>query len=306
MPVFLIKEIQHFSRRVGIVLQNANGPCALLAIVNVLLLENRMSIPPASSAAGFIEDQVLLECVANALMDVKGTGSSESEEHVALNEVLDRLGQLLEGMDLNIRFVAPSLFESTPAIIFFDMLGVKLFHAWVCDPSKREEYNALNSLSYNEALNKLVEESGDERDDENRVIRNFLENDSAGQFTFYGLVKLMEVVPERSLTVLYRNNHFSTMFRNGGQLYTLVSDTGYTDSPMVAWETLDYEALTGNSSYVPPFISPSPPAPTPNALPIVFDVPGEEGNRRTNNRVDRRFFRSTPEGHSARPSCVLS
>jgi hypothetical protein len=32
---------------------------------------------------------------------------------------------------------------------------------------------------------------------------------------------------ERQLAVFFRNNHFSTLFRFGGALYSLVTDLGY-------------------------------------------------------------------------------
>ena len=321
MPVFLIKEILHFSRRVPIVLQNVNGPCPLLGIVNVLLLENRMRLPTASIGSGFIEDHVLLECVANTLMDahVKDTAS---EQQSALNEVIDRLSSLLQGMDLNIRFLGPSLFEFTENISFFDMLGVKLYHGWICDPSKEEEYSVLSKLSYNEALNKLVAETSEDGKHEASVVIHFLENDGAAQFTFYGLVKLMAVVPERSLSVLYRNNHFSVMFKKDGALYTLVSDSGYAEHANIVWETLDYESITGNSNFCPPFVTPahsegsvllqqqsgavSDVLPNENSLPIVFDPPGADSSSSWDSQPRRSTQKTPVENRDcSRPSCTV-
>lgn len=63
--------------------------------------------------------------------------------------------------------------------------------------------------------------------------------DTAAQLTFYGLMRLYELVKERELCVFFRNDHFSTVFRIGNKLYSLVTDLGYEHVPEVVWELLD-------------------------------------------------------------------
>lgn len=44
-PVYSLKHIKFFQRDVPIVCQNENGPCPLLAIVNILSLRNQIKLP---------------------------------------------------------------------------------------------------------------------------------------------------------------------------------------------------------------------------------------------------------------------
>lgn len=44
-PIYSLKRIKFFQRDVPIVCQNENGPCPLLAIVNILSLRNQIKLP---------------------------------------------------------------------------------------------------------------------------------------------------------------------------------------------------------------------------------------------------------------------
>ena len=50
------------------------------------------------------------------------------------------------------------------------------------------------------------------------------------------------------LAVFFRNNHFSTMVKEGGSLYLLVTDLGFLDKADVVWETLD--SVQGDTVFV--------------------------------------------------------
>ena len=50
------------------------------------------------------------------------------------------------------------------------------------------------------------------------------------------------------LAVFFRNNHFSTMVKEGGSLYLLVTDLGFLDNADVVWETLD--SVQGDTVFV--------------------------------------------------------
>eukprot|EP01067_Filipodium_phascolosomae_P000712 Filipodium_phascolosomae@DN1524_c0_g1_i3.p1 len=78
-------------------------------------------------------------------------------------------------------------------------------------------------------------------------IYEFLEG-SGGQLTVYGLLAITETLRERELAVLFRNNHFSVIFRNDNQLYSLVTDQGFLKTPSVVWELLD--SVDGNTEYL--------------------------------------------------------
>ena len=56
--VYHVKWIGWNSQKVPIVTQNANGPCPMLAIANVLLLRNKMNLPEGCE---FVSSEQLLE-----------------------------------------------------------------------------------------------------------------------------------------------------------------------------------------------------------------------------------------------------
>ncbi|KAM0070080.1 putative MINDY deubiquitinase [Helianthus debilis subsp. tardiflorus] len=111
------------------------------------------------------------------------------------------------------------------------------------------------------------------------LIKNFLDN-NASQLTVHGYVTtycsfsalmryifllkqgsdifdycivcslycLIDGIKDRELCVLFRNDHFSTMFKFEGALYTLVTDLGYIYENGVIWEKLS--EVNGNTVFV--------------------------------------------------------
>ena len=49
------------------------------------------------------------------------------------------------------------------------------------------------------------------------------------QLTYHGLAELSTTLKEGELAVFFRNNHFSTVHRSGGQLFLLVTDQGFLE-----------------------------------------------------------------------------
>merc|ERR1719469_1383116 len=64
-------------------------------------------------------------------------------------------------------------------------------------------------------------------------------NRSAAQLTYLGLEQLHHNLEERTLVVFFRNNHFSTLTKHGGELSLLATDIGYLHETDVVWERLN-------------------------------------------------------------------
>ena len=77
-------------------------------------------------------------------------------------------------------------------------------------------------------------------------LNAFLENTSH-QLTEFGLQELNTYLANDCLCVFFRNNHFSTLTKSDGKLYTLVTDLGYASVPDVVWEELN--AIDGDTEY---------------------------------------------------------
>ena len=79
------------------------------------------------------------------------------------------------------------------------------------------------------------------------TIQEFFKT-TASQLTVHGLVKLHEEVRPRELCVFFRNNHFSTLFKKGHQVYLLLTDLGYQQQQGLVWELLN--DIDGNTTLV--------------------------------------------------------
>ena len=62
---FVVKQILFFDSRINIILQNLNGPCPLLAIVNVLLLRQIVELPSSCANKRVITLDELVTLLAN-------------------------------------------------------------------------------------------------------------------------------------------------------------------------------------------------------------------------------------------------
>ena len=128
-------------------------------------------------------------------------------------------------------------------------------------------------------------------------------NRSAAQLTYLGLEQLHQHLEERTLVVFFcnncdrnpnpnsnldpnpnpnqvffRNNHFSTLTKHGGELYLLATDIGYLHETDVVWERLNQARIRTRSPSAPPSatlsasLSASPPHP-PHRPPRVPPYP---------------------------------
>jgi hypothetical protein len=69
-------------------------------------------------------------------------------------------------------------------------------------------------------------------------IEQFL-NETSHQLTMYGLEQLHSTLAEDELCVFFRNNHYATITKHQEQLYMLVTDLGYANTPDIVWEKMD-------------------------------------------------------------------
>lgn len=126
-----------------------------------------------------------------------------------------------------------------------------------------------NDIAYN-----IVTTNGNTEDDtylqaaraEEWLARN------ATQLTRYGLRQLKSGMHDGEISVLFRNNHYSTIVRRGDSIYTLVSDLGFLHEADIVFETLNLdggEFVNGSlQSFAPHSAEPNLPnsgTPTSNA-----------------------------------------
>jgi len=245
---FRTKRVSAFGRSLLLALQSENGPCPLLAIANALVLRGRLELPDAPRVAV----STLLDLVAEQLLQ-SGDGVDENRV-LTVAEALEVLPRLATGLDVNVRFTqGVGGFEFTRETSIFDLLNLPLVHGWLADKADAATCVALGSQSYNELVAGLVSDGTPMP--QRAAVEEWLAA-SGSQLTAAG-VEALHALPNSTLCILFRGNHFATAFKHPASLMLLVTDEGYADDAAVVWEPLSQDGstpfLTGDfRRYEPP------------------------------------------------------
>ncbi|NXT47102.1 MINY1 hydrolase, partial [Pluvianellus socialis] len=274
---YCVKWITWKGERTPVITQSENGPCPLLAIMNILFLQwkasgghpggllrgDRARLPSGWRGEGaggrspaslcfqvklppqkeVITAEELMAHLGDCILSTQPREPSEGLQlnfQQNINDTMTVLPKLSTGLDVNVRFTGVSDFEYTPECIVFDLLNVPLYHGWLVDPQSPEVVQAVGKLSYNQLVEKIItckQASDSSLVSEGLVAEQFLES-TASQLTYHGLCELTAAVREGELSVFFRNNHFSTMIKHKGHLYLLVTDQGFLQEEQVVWESL--------------------------------------------------------------------
>ncbi|KAI8579245.1 hypothetical protein K450DRAFT_243482 [Umbelopsis ramanniana AG] len=172
-----------------------------------------------------------------------------------LNSALSMIPNLQSGLDINVYFNSINGFEPTAELALFDLFDVDLVHGWVVDSEDKETQKIVVNRcgSYNAAVECVISSDIASRHDNSSlseqdrtelihaglVVSQFLES-NATQLTYHGLQLLMDSIPRGKLSVLFRNNHFYTLYKHPDLelLYTLVTDSGFAYERALVWESL--------------------------------------------------------------------
>ncbi|XP_054572169.1 ubiquitin carboxyl-terminal hydrolase MINDY-2 isoform X3 [Eptesicus fuscus] len=235
--VYHIKWIQWKEEHTPIITQNENGPCPLLAILNVLLLAWKVKLPPMME---IITAEQLMEYLGDYMLDAKPKEISEIQRlnyEQNMSDAMAVLHKLQTGLDVNVKFTGVRVFEYTPECIVFDLLDIPLYHGWLVDPQMDDIVKAVGNCSYNQLVEKIIsckQSDNSELVSEGFVAEQFL-NNTATQLTYHGLCELTSTVQEGELCVFFRNNHFSTMTKYKDYLMAL-SLQQEQQSQEITWE----------------------------------------------------------------------
>ncbi|XP_077363861.1 ubiquitin carboxyl-terminal hydrolase MINDY-1 [Festucalex cinctus] len=245
---YLVKWITWKEKKTPIITQSDNGPCPLLAIMNILFLRWKAKLP-AQTEVVTTEDLMahLGECVLSVAPREK-TDGMELNFQQNVSDAMAVLPKLSTGLDVNVRFTAVTDFEYTPECIVFDLLDIPLYHGWLVDPQSPEMAAAVGKLSYNQLVEKIIDykhSTDSTQVSEGLAAEHFLET-TATQLSYHGLCELNAAAKEGEMCVFFRNNHFSTMIKHKGHLYLLVTDQGFLHEQGLVWESLHNVEGDGN------------------------------------------------------------
>ncbi|KAI1106476.1 hypothetical protein F4804DRAFT_30570 [Jackrogersella minutella] len=271
-------------RKSPILVQNANGPCPLVALVNALSL----TTPATQTNSNLVEtlrsrEQIslsfLLEAVFDELMTHRHTNPEVSLPD--MSELYSFLKGLQTGMNVNPRFIPspetvtahkqasppnirpldredliPGTFENTRDMMLYATFSIPLIHGWLPpkdDPvyesfeRQASSYDDVQSILFREEEleDKLSNSETGLTEEEQQlyqdiiIIKSFLIT-SATQLTPWGLDVITKALRPGTVSILFRNDHFSTLYRHPQtlKLFTLVTDAGYYTHDEVVWESL--------------------------------------------------------------------
>ncbi|KAJ6262243.1 Ubiquitin carboxyl-terminal hydrolase [Drechslerella dactyloides] len=257
----------------SILIQNENGPCPLIALVNVLSMSRETVV---LSEGLRIRETLSLELLLNVVCEeLVITGSWIGD----LSELFKFLMNLRTGMNVNPKFISdditaedflasrnvtenrplpqprPGDFERTRELILYSAFNIPLVHGWLPAPTSpmfpvlvqhARDFERAQDLIIQQQfiLEKSSKGEAISPDDTDIVakgheIQEFLES-TGTQLTSYGLNILQTKLPLGSWNIFFRNDHFSVLYKHAstGELYTLVTDSGYASYEEIVWESL--------------------------------------------------------------------
>ncbi|XP_003370511.1 conserved hypothetical protein, partial [Trichinella spiralis] len=120
-----VKWIIWHGRSVPIITQNENGPCPLLAIVNLLFLRGRLTLPPGTE---LVTARQLMNQIGETFIQFGFNGNHRQDFEQNLFDAFSVLPKLSTGLDVNVKFSGVFDFEYTSECIVFDLLNIRLCH----------------------------------------------------------------------------------------------------------------------------------------------------------------------------------
>ncbi|EGC50056.1 DUF455 domain-containing protein [Histoplasma capsulatum var. duboisii H88] len=302
-------------RKSPVLVQNENGPCPLLALVNGLVLRSSADSPSPVVKALQLREKISLGLLMQALFDDITSYIDKAEKLPDIEALSSFLVMLHTGMNVNPRLVLqngisdlPGSFLETTDTILYGSFKLPLVHGWLAEPSSAA-YAALNRVAQSHEDTQLLHFRKEELEhrvvhgqcltaDEEKLIEDidtihhFVNVENATQLSIFGLEHLQRCLKPGSMSILFRNDHFSTLFKHplSNQLFTLVTDAGYAGHEDIVWESL--VDVDGDADY---------------ALALALQFQDEEEHRRTTPRNQAqiqtsRFPSSQSQGVTHRPS----
>ncbi|KAK8171426.1 hypothetical protein BKA80DRAFT_195480, partial [Phyllosticta citrichinensis] len=248
-------------RHAPVLTQNANGPCPLLALVNALILnapEGRQTpLMETLENRETVSLGLLLDAVFEELMS--GPNSAAAQSLPDVGDLYAFLLALHTGMNVNPRFVAPDSsaagdFEQTREMRLYSTFGVPLIHGWLpprdsrayaaFDRRAKTYEDAQNVQFHKEELDVKLTSTGLSAEEQALyedllTMEDFFRNYST-QLTDHGLEVMRRTLKSGQIAILFRNDHFSTVYKHPKteRILSLVTDAGYASHEEIVWESL--------------------------------------------------------------------
>jgi len=251
---FQVRRIEFLGEQVPVLLQNRNGPCALLAIANGLLLRGSWNIGERETSITSVD---LVSRLSYLCEEMNFQAMQENFTLAqSVREVVSTMPKLLDGLLVNCDFGSCTSFQDCSSTLvgtgLFKLFKLQLYHVWV-DPEVHKvvpTWNDLQDLLAKAAEVQSLRSQDLSPEDEELLTKAALLQEwweaNRAQSTDRGLKELQKQVQTGEVCVLFRNNHFCTVYRPGRNspcphCCTLLTDECFQESASPVWETLTVE-----------------------------------------------------------------
>lgn len=252
---FAVKTIvwSQYEQKTPILLQEENGPCPLLAIVNSLLLQEDIEArtvqlePNAPDAVGSKTQGIrtLLETAGSGRVDLNDivdaltvylrAFSGLDSETITLME--SQMPSLVYGLDVDVNLVNGTCSQKGLASSLFKAFGLTFVHGWCREPNLgvASDKTFQQHQTYDELQDYLLKETSVE----SQEVQEWLKLNST-QLTPYGLRKLDDALQPDLISVFFRNNHFSSLYKgHDHDFYLLITDSDFSKHAGFVWQSLN-------------------------------------------------------------------
>lgn len=234
--IFETKFIEFNNKSYKILLQNENGPCALVALVNIFILSSHYT-NYCKDLIKLVHDHnsIQLHDILEILADVaiKITTQEQKNKINDIDNLLLILPELHKGLNVNLKFNGEFTTSNQGTNNLFEIFGTRLVHGWIMDSSNED----LRNISFEEVQVMLMKDNDLKMEPKVKIMQSFL-HDNPTQLSSFGLSYLYNTISNDEFTILFRNNHFSTLYKKNDILYTLVTDIGFKKYKNIVWQSL--------------------------------------------------------------------
>lgn len=262
-----------------VLLQDKNGPCPLIALINTLILNKELQLNNY-----VMNDQVIPEVEQQKFNRIDELQQNlykwnNQDGYVKLSDILEELGDMIlfysqfkplkyeidqllsklpilnTGLNVNPNLISGNFQGDDLGSILFNLFDLKFRHGWTVNQIESESYNDGDQVdNYAKVVELLYElqtfdsiqdylllpDETPEIASNKRLIEKWLDLNRT-QLTKNGLNRLNMDVSNGEFIVFFRNNHFSTLFKkNHQEFYLLITDSSFQNvSNRIVWQSLN-------------------------------------------------------------------
>ncbi|KAL6897313.1 hypothetical protein ACP4OV_007009 [Aristida adscensionis] len=229
-----------------------NGPCALLAVVNFLILKWGINIKPDKDLN--VSQKYLFSIVEAVLDKQLKQNVVDPEKHAKLKEKCAAL--------LPQHVTSVSHFDKSAEALVFECLDIPLLHGLVMKDEELENIKWTSKVSYDDlqnliaSANSMVTFRNENPDNPSCSERNTVEamqKQETMQLSVYGVSSLRRhmLIEHQHLAILYGNQHFHVVCLEDGILRTLLTDIGIRNHhPNAVWQMLHNASHVDGDNYM--------------------------------------------------------